>query len=298
VLKGTLHLLDGLTWDISFVDTENKASQKFIAAYNVAKIGIALGDPAVCAAVPGCTPLDLFGVSGTATDPGDAELQFWRRKLDSSDQKLKLVSANITGTIFHIQDRAAGLALGAEHRLYDGVVQTPILCARSASFPRTHWRFPSSASYHVNEVYTELSLPLLKSLGASAAVALFGLFDLRQHDHLQGRVAVAAARRPCRARHLFDRLPGPESGRAVSDSRNSGATLVDPCGPTGGVEPTYRRAVWAQGCQARVPAGQHPDPPPLRAVNPNLQPEKIRQLHGWHRVPRGLDGGSGRRPIT
>jgi iron complex outermembrane receptor protein len=49
-VRGTLHLLDGLTWDISFVDTENKANQQFIGGYNVAKIGIALGNPAICAA--------------------------------------------------------------------------------------------------------------------------------------------------------------------------------------------------------------------------------------------------------
>src|SRR5882724_9747094 len=56
-VKGTLHLLDGFTWDINYVNTENKANQKFINGYNIAKIGIALGDPAVYAAVPGCTPL-------------------------------------------------------------------------------------------------------------------------------------------------------------------------------------------------------------------------------------------------
>ena len=42
-------------------------------------------------------------------------------QLDSSDQKLKLFSANITGTLFHIQDRAAGIAVGAEYRKYDGI---------------------------------------------------------------------------------------------------------------------------------------------------------------------------------
>src|SRR6267378_8077338 len=60
-VRGTLHLLDGFIWDINYVNTENKANQKFINGYNIAKVGIALGDPTVCAAVPGCTPLDLFG---------------------------------------------------------------------------------------------------------------------------------------------------------------------------------------------------------------------------------------------
>src|SRR5438309_135290 len=166
-VRGTLHLLDGFIWDLNYVNTENKANQKFINGYNIAKIGIALGDPAVCAAVPGCTPLDLFG--GQARPMTAAMLNYiLAPQLDSSDQTLKLVSANITGTLFHIEDRAAGIAVGAEHRLYDGKFNPDPLrqIGESQDSPAS----PVSATYPVNEVHSDFNCPLLKSLGASAAV--------------------------------------------------------------------------------------------------------------------------------
>ena len=62
--KGTLHVMEGLSWDLNFLDTDNKANQKFTGGYNIAKIGLALDDPAICAGIPGCVPLDLFGGQG------------------------------------------------------------------------------------------------------------------------------------------------------------------------------------------------------------------------------------------
>src|SRR5437763_796827 len=159
-LKGTLHLLESFSWDINYVNTDNKATQQFTGGYNVSKLSLALGDPAICARVPGCLPLDLFGGQGRPIT--QAMLNYiLATQLDSSDQKLKLVSANITGTIFHIQDRAAGIAVGAEHRLYDGVFDPDPL--RQTGESQDSLAFPVASSYHVNEVCTELCLSLLKS---------------------------------------------------------------------------------------------------------------------------------------
>ncbi len=166
-VKGTLQVLNGLSWDISYVDTENKARQTFTGGYNIAKVGIALGDPAICAKIPGCVPLDLFG--GQARPITPAMLNYiGATQLDSSDQLQKLVSANITGTLFHIEDRPVGVAVGAEHRLYDGTFAPDPL--RQTGESQDSLAFPISASYHVNELYAEFNVPLLKSLGASAAV--------------------------------------------------------------------------------------------------------------------------------
>jgi len=81
-------------------------------------------------------------------------------QIDSSDQTLKLVSANITGTLFHIEDRAAGIAVGVEHRLYDGKFNPDPL--RQIGESQDSLAFPVSASYHVNELYSEFSFPLLR----------------------------------------------------------------------------------------------------------------------------------------
>jgi len=267
-VKGTLHLLDGLTWDISFVDTENKASQKFIGGYNVAKIGIALGDPAICAAVPGCFPLDLFGGQGRPIT--QAMLNYiLAAQLDSSDQKLKLVSANITGTIFHIQDRAAGLAIGAEHRLYDGVFDPDPL--RQIGESQDSLAFPVSASYHVNEVYTELSLPLLKSLGASAAVRYSDYSTFGNTTTYKGGLRWQPVEDFAVRGTYSTGFRAPNLGELYGLTQ-FGATLVDPCGPTGGVNPLPAGCV-AQGVK---PGFQQANTQitTFTGGNPNLQPEK------------------------
>ena len=107
-------------WDVNVgVRRRTTPSQVFTNGYNVAKIGLALGDPAVCAQVPGCVPLDLFGGQDR---PFTQEMIDYIRttQIDSSKQILTLFSANLTGDLFDIGDRAAGFAVGAEHRKYEG----------------------------------------------------------------------------------------------------------------------------------------------------------------------------------
>ena len=269
-IKGTLHVLDGLIWDINFADTDNKADQKFIGGYNVAKIGIAVGDPAICAAIPGCVPLDLFG--GQARPITQAMLNYVEAtQIDSSDQKLKLVSANITGTIFHIQDRSAGIAVGAEHRMYDGVFEPDPL--RQTGESQDSLAFPVAASYHVNEVYTELSLPLLKSLGASAAVRYSDYSTFGNTTTYKGGLRWQPVEDFAVRGTYSTGFRAPNLGELYGLTQ-FGATLVDPCGPTsGGIQAQY-----VAGCAAQhVPAGFQQANTQITTFtggNRNLQPEK------------------------
>jgi iron complex outermembrane recepter protein len=269
-LTGTLHLLEGFHWDINYIYSDNKASQTFTGGYNIAKIGIALGDPAICAAVPGCVPLDLFGGQGRQITQSMLNY-ILATQLDSSDQLLKSISGNITGTIFHIQDRDVGIAVGAEHRQYDGAFEPDPL--RQTGESQDSLAFPVNASYHVNEVYTEFSIPLLKTLSASAAVrysdySTFGNtttykggFRWQPIDDFAVRGTYSTGFR------------APNLGELYGLTQ-FGATLVDPCGPTGGgVAPQYVAGCRAQG----VPAGFQQANTQITTFtggNPNLQPEK------------------------
>src|SRR5581483_8881836 len=166
-LRGNFNMLGSeYRWDVNYVNSANKANQTFTGGYNIGNIAIALGDPAVCAQVPNCVPLDLFGGQGRQITP--AMLKFIEAtQKDESEQHLKIVSANITGHPFQIQDRPVGIAVGAEHRQYVGIFNPDPLRQNGESQDS-----PASAvfaGYHVNEAYTELSAPLLPSLGASAA---------------------------------------------------------------------------------------------------------------------------------
>ncbi|MBV9061498.1 MAG: TonB-dependent receptor, partial [Alphaproteobacteria bacterium] len=269
-LRGTIHVMEGFTWDVNFVDTDNKARQKFTGGYNLGNLSIALGDPAICALVPNCVPLDLFGGQGRPITP--AMLKYVEAtQIDQSDQKLKLISANITGTIFHIEDRAAGVAIGAEHRHYDGSFDPDPL--RQEGLSQDSLAFPVAASYRVNEVYGELSLPLLKSLGASAAVRYSDYSTFGTTTTYKGGLRWQPVDDFGLRGTYSTGFRAPNLGELYGLTQ-FGATLVDPCGPTGGgIAPQY-----AAGC-----AAQH-IPPNFQQANtqittftggnPDLKPEK------------------------
>jgi iron complex outermembrane receptor protein len=268
--KGMLHVMDGLAWDLNFVDTDNKANQKFTGGYNIAKVGIALGDPAICARIPGCVPLDLFGGQGRQITP--AMLNYiLATQIDSSDQQLKVFSGNITGTIFHIEDRAAGLALGAEHREYVGQFNPDPL--RQTGESQDSLAFPVNQSYHVNEAYGELSLPLLSTLGASAAVRYSDYSTFGGETTYKGGLRWQPVHDFAIRGDYSTGFRAPNLGELYGLTQ-FGATLVDPCGPTGGgIAPKYMAGCAAQG----VPAGFQQANTQITTFtggNPNLQPEK------------------------
>jgi len=269
-LRGTIHVLEGFTWDVSFVDTDNKASQQFTGGYNLAKLSLALGDPAICALVPGCTPLDIFGGQTRPITP--AMLKFVEAtQLDSSDQKLKLFSANITGTIFHIQDRAAGIAVGAEYRKYDGIFTPDPL--RQDGESQDSLAFPVNQSYHVNEAYTELSLPLLASLGMSGAVRYSDYSTFGSQVTYKGGLRWQPLQDFALRGDYSTGFRAPNLGELYGLTQ-FGATLVDQCGPTGGAPaPKYVAGCRAQG----VPVGFQQANTQITTFtggNPNLKPEK------------------------
>ena len=216
-------------WDANYAHSENKAEQTFRNGYNVANIKLALGDPAVCALVPGCVPLDLFGGQGR---PMTQEMIDWIRttQIDSSKQVLDLYSANLTGDMFDIGDRAAGFAAGIEHRRYRGEFNPDPL--RQTGESQDSLAFPVSASYDVDEIYTEFNFPVLDSLDLSAAIRYsdYSTFG----DATTGKLGF----RWQPVEDLVLRGTYSEGFRAPNLGElygltQFGATITDPCGPTG-----------------------------------------------------------------
>src|SRR5215472_14500511 len=299
-LKGTLHVLDGLSWDINFVDTDNKATQQFTGGYNLTKVSTALGDPAVCAQIPGCTPLDLFG--GQSRPITAAMLKYVEAvQLDSSDQKLKLVSANITGTIFHIQDRAAGVAIGLEHRHYDGIFSPDPL--RQTGESQDSLAFPVSSSYHVDEAYAEFSVPVLPSLGASAAVRYSDYSTFGNTTTYKGGLRWQPIDDLGVRGTYSTGFRAPNLGELYGLTQ-FGATLADPCGQTGGVVvfPGNNSAL-ANACRAQgVPDGFQQANTQITTFtggNKNLKPEKSKSwTAGFVYKPSWLAGSGGTDHLT
>jgi len=269
-LSGTLHVGNGLHWDLNYVNGDNKASQTFTNGYNIAKIKLALGDVNVCLAVPGCVPLDLFGGQGRPMT--QAMIDYIRAtQIDSSDQKLQLFSGNITGDMFHIGDRAAGFAAGAEYRKYFGAFNPDPL--RQSGESQDSPAFPVAAGYNVKEAYTEFNFPLLKSLDASAAVRYSDYSTFGSDTTYK----VGARWQPIKDFDLRGTYStgfrAPNLGELYGLTQYA-PTLIDPCGPTSGVV----QAIYTAGCAAQgVRPGfvqANTQITSYTGGNPHLKPEK------------------------
>lgn len=276
-LDGSFAIGDhNFNWDANAVHTENKASQVFTNGYNIAKIKLALGDPAVCAAVPGCVPLDLFGGQGRPFT--QQMIDYIRtRQVDSSKQVLDLVQANVSGDMFSIGDRTAGFAAGVEHRRYKGDFNPDPL--RQSGESQDSFASPVSADYDVSEVYGEFSLPVLATLDLTGAVRY------SDYSTFGGKTTYKAGFRFQPIEDLVLRgtystgFRAPNLGELYGLTQ-FGATLVDPCGPTGAPVVDRSNGVSA-GLEAACVAQNVPDNfeqantqiTTFTGGNPDLQPE-------------------------
>jgi iron complex outermembrane receptor protein len=262
-------------WDVNFADSENRAQQTFTGGYNLGALQEALGDPAICATIPNCVPLDLFGGQGRPIT--QQQLAFVEAtQHDASTQDLKVVSANITGSPFSIQDRPVGIAVGGEHRQYVGKFNPDPL--RTEGLSQDSFASPVDATYHVNEGYLEASAPVLPTLGASGAVRF------SDYSNFGSTTTYKLGLRWQPIEDLGIRGTYSTGFRAPNIGELYGLTqyaptLVDPCGPTSGavVTPGNNSAV-AQACRAQgVPNGfvqANTQITTFTGGNPNLKPEK------------------------
>ena len=295
-LEGTFGSDDRFHWDVNLASSENNADQVFTNGYNIGRIQLALGDPAVCAQIPNCTPLDLFGGQGRPFT--QAMIDYIRTtQIDSSKQTLQLLSANVTGDLFDIGDRAAGFAVGAEHRKYVGEFLPDPL--RQTGESQDSFASPVNSNYDVNEVYAEFSFPLLESLDLSAAVrwsdySTFGSETTGKAGFRWQPIEAIALRGT-----YSTGFRAPNLGELFGLTQFA-ATLVDPCGPTGGTG--RERCGWTQhdaagdglpraGRAERLRAGQHADHHVHRWQLGTLDPRRRTATPwAWCTMPPGRKG--------
>jgi iron complex outermembrane receptor protein len=278
------------SWDVNAMHSESKADQTNYGSYNLRKINEALGDPAACAAIAGCVPLNIFGGAGTITPEMLRFIQPIVR--DESENKLTLFSANLTGDLFEMWAGPLSFAAGYEYRKYEGSYNPdPITVAGEYNGVPSG---PTSGKYDVNEAYLELSVPLMKdsAFGKSLDLSLAGRYS--DYSTFGGKNTGKIGLRWQVVDELLFRASLAQGFRAPSIGELYGtlarfdATLADPCSG---------QAVLSPQCAADgVPAGYEQTNSQISVVtsgNRQLQPESSRSLMlGAVWSPSFADGAS------
>ncbi|MDQ3494923.1 MAG: TonB-dependent receptor [Pseudomonadota bacterium] len=264
------------SWDVNVAASDNRAEQTNFGSYNIRRIVEALGDPARCAQIPGCTPLNIFGGPGAITP---AMLAFIQPVVhDESENKLRLVSANITGDLFNLPAGPLSFASGVEHRRYSGSYQPdPITVAGEYNGVPS---LPTRGEYDVSELYTELNVPLLADSGFAKKLDLSLAGRYSDYSTFGGNFTGKVGLRWQVVDELLFRATFAEGFRAPSIGELFGsasrfdAQLRDPClTQPSGAPPTGS----SQNCAALgVPPGAVQINPQISIAtggNADLQPE-------------------------
>ena len=157
-------------WDVNGIYGRNKAKQIMHGNLNAQHVAQAMGPAAACAAIAGCTPLDLFGTPGSITQSMLDFIGFDQH--DKSEQTTWGGSANISGKWFDVGGDRLGIAGGVEYRHLKGRFDPdPIVQAGfSSDIPAQR----SGGGYNVAEVYGEFDAPFIKNQPGAELLELSG----------------------------------------------------------------------------------------------------------------------------
>jgi iron complex outermembrane receptor protein len=155
-------------WDLTGSYGDNRGFQEKYGAHNAAKLQVAMGDPAVCAATPNCVPFNFFGGQGPNGEGSITQemLDFVGYvQRDFSEQTLEDFAFNITGDIASLPAGEMAFAAGVEYREHAGSYRPDPIAERgeTAGIPAG----ATAGAFDVTEFYGELVIPLLSG-GAGA----------------------------------------------------------------------------------------------------------------------------------
>ncbi|MFB3105185.1 MAG: hypothetical protein ACE1ZA_09660, partial [Pseudomonadales bacterium] len=149
-------------WDVTGSYGDNRGFQEKFNSHNAAKLAVALGDPAVCAATPNCVPLNIFGGQGPNGDGSITQdmldfITYTQR--DFSEQTLQNYAFNIGGDLAELPAGTMGFAGGWEYREHKGSYRPDPIAERGETAG-----IPAGATvgeFDVTEFYGELNIPVL-----------------------------------------------------------------------------------------------------------------------------------------
>ncbi len=279
--EGRVELAGEWKWDGYLSWSRNEAEFTASNQVNFENIYRALLSPAACAAAAGCTPLNIFG---TVTPQMADYIRY--TGFDTQEATQYDLTLNASRELFSLPAGPVGFAVGYEYRK-EKAVDTPDAFAATLSTvlpavagvrqspTSAQSRDPTTGSYDLNEVYAEVSLPLLadkplvESLDVDAAVRYSNYSTVGGEATAKLGIAYRPVS-PLLVRGTYSQgFRAPSILELFQGTRNTNFQAVDPCNGGGagrpgcaGVPTTYNQNQFGGGTINGVVSG-----------NPNLDPE-------------------------
>lgn len=302
-LDGTFDLGDQTWfWDVNATWAQNQANQQKTGAFNARKLQDALGDPAACAAIPGCTPFNIFGGqgdgSGTITQAMLDYVTFVQK--DESRQKLINYSANVGGNLIDMPAGPLGVALGWEYREESGffVPDSVVSSGETAGVPAS----PTDGGIDVKEFYGEVNIPLLADSPMAKDLSLNAAFRTSDYS-TSGTNTVFKVGAAWQVNdsvtfrgNWSEGFRAPNIGELFNTGSRFDSTITDPC------DSVANTTVHANCAALGVPAN-HQQPNAQISVttggNPDLTPETAKTYtFGMTFSPEGIADSMGLAGLT
>ncbi len=159
------------SWDAGMSYTDNQESDTTLGLQNLSRIRDAVGPSFIdaggvprcgtaTAIIQGCVPLNVLGNAEDITPEMMEYINYVDHGTVNDEQKS--YTANLSGELFELPGGMMAFATGVEHREVNGAFSPDALA--SSGLTTGSQATATAGSYTVDELYGELSIPLLKDL--------------------------------------------------------------------------------------------------------------------------------------
>jgi outer membrane receptor protein involved in Fe transport len=294
--------LQGVYWDLAFNYGRTSGTTSNYGSLNVQSVGNGLTgpfykDPALITAtnpggygcgtaaspIPNCVPVNLFGGKGTLTPDMVTALGGYRG-IQTGWNQIAAATANLSAELFKVaSERPVGIAAGYEYRnVYGGFLPDPI---GAAGLSFDYNSLETRGSYHVNEGYAELDIPVVSNLPLADDVEVQAAARAFNYSSFGSDVTYKFGGRWRPIRDVTLRgtystgFRAPDVSDLYGGQAPSAEVAVDPCAgtPSGAVAARCAQFAASQGASPAKVVGNPDSSTQLNSTvggNPALQPEK------------------------
>jgi outer membrane receptor protein involved in Fe transport len=273
-LDGQVDWYGDWRWDATATYTKSRANFDSYNQINLDNVYNALASPAVCAAAPGCTPLNIFG----AITPQMADYIRYNAH-DKNGTSQTDVAFNATRTLMELPAGDLGLATGYEYRretgydapdLFSGSISSvlPAVSGVGQSPTTNAGRSPTDGSYSLQEAYAEVSVPLLKDKPGVQYLELDAAVRYSHYSTVGGKATtkLGLLYRPVKSTMLrgtySQGFRAPSISELYQGQRQTNFQAVDPCNGGGaglpgcaGIPASYNQSLYNSGLMSGITAG-------------------------------------------